>query len=203
MNALIFEMLAARATAAGNPAVADMLARMRSTPGADPTQVSEELLAQLGNGNPAMAILAKHLAESKANGSSRQTVIDVEPVEEIPAQHDAGDSAMNELRCHVESMFAELQALRQRIDLLASALGACCLCWGQDVHCRFCRGRGQPGFSLPDETLFEEFVLPALRTLRAQNVRSRPSSPTFQPTTTGIGAPERQSYGKETYDGIS
>jgi hypothetical protein len=170
MNDVLLEMLAAR-TGNSNPMLTDMLARMRSS--SDGGQLSPELLAQLGNTNPTAALLAKHLAESRANGAASKAVIDVE-AEEVPTQGDADSAdAMGELRERVESMFAELNAVRERLDLLASALGACSVCWGEDGQCRICRGRGRPGFAIPDETLFEEFVLPAIRTLRAQRAKSK------------------------------
>jgi hypothetical protein len=77
----------------------------------------------------------------------------------------------------MKGMFAEIKLLRERNDAFAAAVGACCLCWGQKLECRSCRGRGGPGFCMPDETLFEEFVLPAIQTLRAQKAKTRNSSP--------------------------
>ena len=176
MNDMLREMLAAR-TGNNNPAMAELLEKMRSSP--DSGQLSEDLLAKLGSKNRAAALLAKHLAESRASTAARETVIDIEP-EEAPTKPVAEDcaDAMRELRQQVESMFAELTVSRERMDLLASALGACCLCWGEDAECRICRGRGRPGFSLPDYALFEEFVLPAVKTLRAQRAQSRNYPPT-------------------------
>jgi len=88
----------------------------------------------------------------------------------------------------VESMFAELTVLRDRTDRLAAALGACCLCWGEDAGCRVCRGRGRPGFAIPDELQFEELVLPAVLALRAQRARLGRPSPNLQTKSTQPGA---------------
>jgi hypothetical protein len=190
MNTLLFEMVAARAMASGNPAVAEMLARLKSSPDANPNQTMEELLARLGPDHPMAAVLAKHLADSK----KRSAVIDVESVEETEeaetedAETSAPpDPAMSELREHVESMFAELTLLRERSDNLAAAVGACCLCWGDDAECRVCRGRGRPGFAVPDRPLFEEFVLPAVLMLRAQKAKAGTSSPGPHPGSTDPG----------------
>jgi hypothetical protein len=178
-------MLAARSNSCANPALADMLARMRSTPGDGGNAIPPDLLNQLAaSGNPTFNLLAKHMAQAQA----QPKVIDVEPdeVSTVPDPRDeqpddAGpDPALIELRTHVESMFAELKQLRERMDELAAALGACCVCWGQDHQCRICRGRGNPGFSVPDQALFEELVLPAIRTLRAQTARRASVSPTLQ-----------------------
>lgn len=46
--------------------------------------------------------------------------------------------------------------------LLAAALGAC-ECWGQDSECGLCGGAGTPGWTTPDQQLFEEYVMPAVR----------------------------------------
>jgi len=181
MNELLLQMIVAQASANGNPAVADMLARMRSSAGGNPGLDIQEFLAQQSKTNPTAGLLAKHLADLKANGSSGQspTVIDVEAVKEKPVSLDQPSlepqedsaAAFRELREQVESMFAEIKLLRDRNDLFAAAVGACCLCWGQDLECRSCRGRGGAGFCIPDEALFKEFVLPAIQTLRAQRTK--------------------------------
>lgn len=193
MNSLLIEMLASRANNGSNPVLADMLARMRDAPESTRNPVSADWIAQASHGNPMLSIVAKHLAESQKNRASAQRVIEVEPEEvhesdpmaglETPVEATSGE-AIAELREQVENMFAELKALRDRNDVLAAALGACCLCWGEDAHCRICRGRGSPGFSVPDETFFAEFVLPAIHTLRAQKAKGKPSAPKFQAQTT-------------------
>jgi hypothetical protein len=181
MNELLMQMITARA--GGNPALADMLARMRSS---DPNSRLniEELLAQQAKTNPMAAMFAKHMAEQKAIASARENlpVIDVEAsevdaeVEEIQEQGENSAAELSELRQYMKGMFAEIKLLRERNDALAAAVGACCLCWGQNLECRSCRGRGGPGFCMPDESLFEEFVLPAIQTLRAQKAKIRNSS---------------------------
>jgi hypothetical protein len=182
MNNLLLQMIAARATGGGNPALADMLARVRTAGAAGAIQNPNELISQLGNGNPLFAALSKHFAEARTEGSAHQLsspVIDVEPEPgncESDAQRGNGKQgktveSTEELKEQIQSSQAEIRMLRERCDLLASTLGACCLCWGQDPDCRACRGRGKPGYAIPDETLFGKFVLPAMRVLRAQKVK--------------------------------
>lgn len=145
-----------------------------------------ELLAQLGNGNPLLSALSKHFLDARSKGAGHESadlptdsVIDVEPepssCEPAPQNghgidRDAAECP-DELREQIQSLQVEMKAVRERCDLLASALGACCLCWGQDPVCRACRGRGKPGFAIPDEAPFEEFVVPAIRVLRAQKAK--------------------------------
>ncbi len=57
----------------------------------------------------------------------------------------------------------ELSDLREVNDTLASALGACRVCWGGDGGCSNCGGRGHPGSSLPESRLFDALILPAVR----------------------------------------
>jgi hypothetical protein len=187
MNELLLQMITARTGGAGNPALADMLTRMRSASDPNSRMNVEDLLAQQAATNPMAAMLAKHLAEQKAINAAREnaTVIDVEvsevdqelQVEESQEPGEDSAAALAELRQYMKGMFAEIKLLRERNDAFAAAVGACCLCWGQKLECRSCRGRGGPGFCMPDETLFEEFVLPAIQTLRAQKAKTRNSSP--------------------------
>jgi hypothetical protein len=189
MNQLLMQMIAARTGAGANPALADLLARMRSGDSGSALNI-EDLLAQQAQTNPIAAMLAKQLAEQKAMRATQESspVIDVEPSTEIDAdgigenggQGEDAATALCELRENMKGMLAELELLRERSDALAAAVGACCLCWGQNLECRGCRGRGGPGFCMPDEALFEEFVLPAVRTLRAQRAKNKNYSPQVQ-----------------------
>jgi hypothetical protein len=71
----------------------------------------------------------------------------------------------------------ELSDLRQVNDTLASALGACPVCWGGDPRCAECGGHGASGSAAPDPKLFEQLVVPAVRRMAAQRrtARSGPS----------------------------
>jgi hypothetical protein len=187
MNSLLFQTIAARAGSSSNPAIADLLSRFCSSSDGNPAQDLGELLSQLGNGNPLISALTKHFAEMQTNASARPQppVIDVEPEtgksgtidHQIQKSKEDFTGCVSALRQDVQSMSAELKVLRERNDLLAATLGACCLCWGQDAECRFCRGRGRPGFAMPDEAHLGEFVLPAIQMLRAQRAKSNGSSP--------------------------
>jgi hypothetical protein len=195
MNNLLLEMLAAHASSSGNPAVDDLVARMRGSSGVSPNLNVRELISQQARNNPLVGVLAKHFAESRAHEalhSDNRAVIDVEPEEEVrpegPVSQKGSAGRVNDSSQSAEDMSAELKMLRERSDLLASALGACCLCWGHDPRCRICRGRGRPGFSGPDEALVEEFVLPAVRMLRAQRAKVSGSSPPSNTKTTETGA---------------
>lgn len=156
----LFEMLAARAANSGNPTLVDTLARVRSAMDDGSDQATQDLLAQLGNGNPMASLLATQFAERRARASNPEpTIIDMSP--------------------RLAELESEVVTLRDQADLLAAALGACSLCWGHDARCRACRGRGSPGFAVPDEEAFNELVLPAVRTMRRQvtSPRSHTAAP--------------------------
>lgn len=179
MNSKLMEMLLAQTCGAGRPGFADLIARLNSaaaTGALDP----KELLGRLGNSNPAVASFLQQLsAHQETAAVDHSRVIDVEPVPEqaaLPAEspeeeHDASVAELQDLRLRTEALCAEMKLLRERNDLLAAALGACCLCWGHDLSCRSCRGRGGPGFCIPDQELFEEYVVPAIHTFRAQKAK--------------------------------
>jgi hypothetical protein len=67
------------------------------------------------------------------------------------------------LREHFDEIIAELDTLRDRLGDLAGALGACPACFGEDRSCRWCRGRGVPGFMPPEPAGFDRLVMPALQ----------------------------------------
>jgi hypothetical protein len=194
MNPLVLEMITAHAGATGNTALIEMLTRLSS--GAGAAQDPLELLAQYGGGNPLVNALAKHYSEMQAKTTSgvNTSVIDVEP--DLPADTEptatpeSADYArvVADLQQQLEQVSAELQFHRERCDLLATALGACCLCWGQDPACRACRGRGRPGFTLPDETLVKEFLLPAIKMLRAQKASANGAMASVPRKTVEAGA---------------
>jgi hypothetical protein len=192
MNQLLMQMLAAGGGVI-NPTVADLLAQLNS-PGANGLNVEDLLARQVAN-NPMAAMLAKHFAEQKAVRAANEesSVIEGEAcaqTEELE-QQQTGEfveehlAELNGVRAELSGLTAELKLLQQRNDLLAAALGACCLCWGQNLDCRSCRGRGGPGFCIPDECLFEEFVVPAIRTLRAQRANHK-NSPPVQSRTSNV-----------------
>jgi len=192
LNPLLYQVIASRMAANGNHAMADTLARLAQGSADSAQGTTQELLAQMANSSdPTVSLIAKHLADySRTEDLARKQppVVDLEPprlreTSQNENEPDAGDlrseelsEALVELRQQCQSMFAELKGLRTRSSHLAAALGACPLCWGKNAECESCRGRGRPGFSIPDRHLFSEFVLPAVRLLRAHEAKNSSSS---------------------------
>ena len=171
LNEVLFQLIAARAGSCNNPEIASMLGRLNGTSGPNGDADPQELLSQLANGNPLLGALGKHFAEVR----NKVPVIDVEPeAENVEASEGRSEAALDALQKELADLSSEAAALRERNDLLATALGACCLCWGENSTCRACRGRGRPGFAVPDDAAFLQIVLPAVRTMRAQRTKSAP-----------------------------
>jgi hypothetical protein len=197
----LLDILSARATADNNSALLEMLARMRdgSASGSPNTQ---ELLAQLAQDNPMLGVLAQHMA-ARSSVVAEMSPVEIrgEPLELESATDTSNDEGtivnseiataiaeIDQLRAQLQAAHNELSALRDREDVLAEALGACCLCWGEDGRCRACRGRGRPGFAMPDEEAFGELVLPAVRMFRAGRIKQGVIAPMTSITNSAPGA---------------
>ena len=156
---------------------------------------AQELLGQLESANPTMGLIAKYLTARRASESEiltdEDTVIDGEASYVEEDQHLA--QVVQRFEQVVNKLRAELGQLRARNDTCAAAVGACYLCWGEDPGCPACRGRGRPGFAMPDNQAFAQLVVPALRTLQAQkevnqrNSKSQQSNGAIQRVTTKKG----------------
>lgn len=143
-----------------------------------------EMLSQLGgaDSDPAVGLVARYLAQSQAESDESA---DEEYEEEILEQRTELDKtraeerarAFQRLRQTMEQMYRELETLRERNDTLAEALGACHLCWGEDIQCPVCGGTGHPGASMPDRALLVELVTPAVQRLRRPEGRRPTEDP--------------------------
>jgi hypothetical protein len=138
----------------------------------DPAALDPQaVLQRLSATNPTVAAIMQMMEAQRAAAASREPVV-VEGVAEVVTGTDPAD-----LAAQLDAALAEVQLLRERCDTLAAAVGACGLCWGQDPSCRACRGHGAPGRCIPDEQLFFEFVVPAVRLMHASRKRSNDVAP--------------------------
>jgi hypothetical protein len=116
--------------------------------GADqPSSLADVVEQSLGEdplAGPLATLLRKREASSDAN----------------PELDESSDPEIADL---LESLYAEVESLRERVTLLADALGACPRCFGEDDSCPVCHGRGRPGGRQPDASLFLGLVEPARR----------------------------------------
>jgi hypothetical protein len=58
------------------------------------------------------------------------------------------------------------ELLVDKLDTVASALGACPFCWGENEACEMCQGKGSPGKYNPEIDAFRKFVLPVVKKIR-------------------------------------
>ena len=89
---------------------------------------------------------------------------------------DARRDLVQTARAQIAALAGELERLQARVDALAAALGSCSECWGEDESCRWCRGRGSPGFMPPEPQEFARLVVPAVR-MHARLVRLNREDP--------------------------
>lgn len=94
-----------------------------------------------------------------ATRASRPVVDQIEPDQAATGRRQRG-------RERLEELLRELDRLQQTQTRLATALGACRACLGEDPHCEECGGAGCPGSSPPDTRLFAYYVQPAVRRLQ-------------------------------------
>ena len=145
--------------------------------------IPQVLAAQLGDDDPTVSLLTGYFAQQaqreKDDGPSdtqHENLNSLDHASELKgAQERLSETqqAMHDLREKIEAVYAELEILRQRNDLLAIAFGACSLCWGEDLQCPVCGGDGQPGFVEPDHQLFMQFVAPAMRRFQSNRDAER------------------------------
>src|SRR5205823_3296661 len=134
-----------------------------------------DLFATLAQRDPRITPLVQHL---QARIAARENTTETVPEEESPIlapEPEIVDPVKpiargEKLKKLARTMFVEVQALRSRNDMLADALGACHLCWGEDQTCVYCAGQGRIGAFLIDPKVFEDVIGPA-----TQQVMQRPS----------------------------
>lgn len=143
---------------------------------ADPGRALLGALAGQGDGGSGADWLMKLMAGQNEAETDR---IREELREEVRAEQA---DAIAELSDTARRLFAEREDVRRRLEELAAALGACPLCFGEDLLCPTCHGAGEPGARAPDPVAFRRFVVPALDRARAVMRRTAARRPWPQPT---------------------
>jgi hypothetical protein len=136
---------------------------------------SGEIVGQLisNGGSPAAFRAALEQARlTPEQKSIADLLLAVYDASEESADHVSAGGAENAEAERIDELEKELADLRQVNDTVASALGACPICWGGDLQCHACHGHGRAGFTLPASDLFQELVAPAVkRVMRARRGR--------------------------------
>jgi hypothetical protein len=149
-----------------------------SSPGEGGRPKVEDLLLEFADVDPKVRLITRYLAQRRAEEGESELPPDdgtgeAPPegngrAERVEWQEDKTPRSLRRLERMVQDMHIELEELREKNDALAAALGACYLCWGKDLGCEVCHGRGRPGSAVPDRALFAQFVAPAVRRFRAE-----------------------------------
>lgn len=161
------------AAPAVDPAFAAMMAALGGGQQVDPLTLLRTQLGADAASNPQAAMIMQLLeqraqataaaqAEAQA-GSGEEEELEAAAAAALAEQKRLDLEALQET---IEQVYAELDVLRTRNDILAQALGACYLCFGEDPQCAECRGRGRPGGRAPEPAAFKHYLLPALRRAR-------------------------------------
>jgi hypothetical protein len=135
-----------------------------------------ERLSELAEADPRMAPVVRHIQERLA--AKPETDMPAETTQAADSNEGTETSRVVEsnedLECLTRRMSAELQALRARNDLLATALGACHLCWGEDRACPYCGGAGRIGAYVIDPSFFNQVIGPAARQISKRPRLAKP-----------------------------
>jgi hypothetical protein len=170
----LLEALRAQPGAAANPALQVVLSRIDPGSGGGSLPSTEELLSQLESSDPTLALVAKYLANRPMLDTADTAEEGADAAEEVEKQNTVFEQTqrlaqiVQRLQSQVENLRNELEQLRERNDLLAAALGACYLCWGEDHGCPVCNGNGHPGSNLPERRWFTQYIAPVFHTLQAE-----------------------------------
>jgi hypothetical protein len=141
----------------------------------------DDRLSQIAQADPRVAPLVQRIRERlAAKPEAEDTPSEDKDAIEAKAVHvvdSASPVESNEdLKALSQKMSAELEALRARNDMLATALGACHLCWGEDRACGYCGGAGKVGAYVIEETFFRQVIGPAVRQLKRRPRLVEPQS---------------------------
>jgi len=159
-----------------DPAAA--MALFQSLSGGDESASPEALLQMLTSqiDDPQASMMATLLMSGLGDDEEVDDEIDTDFAEVdrllVFADDDQGPSSEVE---QVDD--SELESLREVNDTLALALGACPDCWGGDNHCSECNGDGSPGYSMPEASLFNELILPAVRRINQSRQAGKQPAP--------------------------
>jgi hypothetical protein len=117
------------------------------------------------------------MMESVANGGDRAAVLRTfaQLCTQLMSDDDDDDDGRHKLEMakrrrrawkRLSRLHSAMEHLSQRNAFVAGALGAC-ECWGMNVSCEKCEGRGSAGAFEPVPEAFETLVVPLLRSRAA------------------------------------
>lgn len=121
----------------------------------------EQMLGQQFSENPQMQALLTMMQQNNA-AQENQREAEQSEVERYKILLKKAIAKIDRLTQRIADLEADLESAGHFEEDIAVALGACPLCWGEEVQCRSCRGRGKPGYFPHEPELFAYFIQPAL-----------------------------------------
>lgn len=122
-------------------------------------------------------------ANARSNGSFDEPGSNEDLIGELIARYvtpmlrDEQDQSVDEnagtIGTYIGALISDYNELKERNSALAAALGAC-TCFGHDDECEECAGEGTPGWAMPRQEEFAEYVRPALARIRNARTTNRP-----------------------------
>ncbi|MGL4964881.1 MAG: hypothetical protein ACRC67_26890 [Inquilinus sp.] len=154
--------------AGGGAPVMALLDALRSGSG-DPRKA---MLAALAGGGGAQVDMIMKLIDDQSEDAS--AALREELMAEVREEQAA---AVADLAATAKRLFEERTACSQRLEDLAAALGACPVCFGDDLLCDTCHGAGRPGARAPGAAEFARYVMPAVERVRSAVRRAARRAP--------------------------
>jgi hypothetical protein len=134
--------------------------------------LQDVLLSQIDTSDPTMALVARMIATRSNESASEEESSDEDTDEVTKHRLQRLSRAVRKLQHDCDSLRIEVEELQLRNDTIAAAVGACYLCWGENLGCEVCSGEGIPGRFPINAQAFAEFVLPAVRAFKHQKAPS-------------------------------
>ena len=127
----------------------------------------DAFLGDFARKNPDLAWLTQMLAAQRQLAAPAPVGSEIDDgrqaeIDALTEQLALADAHAAKLQRVARRLQAELEIAQERLTDLASAFGACGICWGQDPGCRGCRGHGKLGMFAPDPEQRLRFVAEAV-----------------------------------------
>lgn len=132
----------------------------------------DALLGQIETSRPDLAdslsLIRQFQHEKKGNNSDTD---DNDKVQELVTLIEKQKRINVNLLQQFNRLENNYKILIRQSDQFAEAVGACPECWGEDINCNYCRGRGKPGHLDPNQEYFDVYIKPVI--IRLKNNKSQ------------------------------
>jgi hypothetical protein len=128
----------------------------------------DTLLGQIEASRPdlseSFALIRQFQKQKKENADAEE--VDTDKMNELSALVEKQKRINKNLFQQYDELKNNYQLLIQQLDTMAEAVGACPQCWGEDVTCNYCKGRGKPGNFQPNQQAFDYYIKPVILKLK-------------------------------------